>query len=230
MQPAAWRASAAAQGANCVGGGASQPGGTPLAAACMPCVKHHRASPMLQEFVIRELMSCSDAQSRHGFHMGMSAYTPPEQDAESEEALRLASSLQQGPLQGGDVGSQYRSAVYYHTPEQQAAARKARPTCQCGRPSAQPSADEHGLANAGGRFVSGAGRPALHAEHAVLDIARACSEADRAEVLGMPPQSAHARAFKMSQAGPLERSHHRRLLALPRRRSWRRASKQNAVV
>ncbi len=72
--------------------------------------------------------------------MGMSAYTPPEQDAESEEALRLASSLQQGPLQGGDVGSQYRSAVYYHTPEQQAAARKARPTCQCGRPSAQPSA------------------------------------------------------------------------------------------
>ena len=27
-------------------------------------------------------------------------------------------------MQGGDVGSQYRSAVYYHTPEQQAAARK----------------------------------------------------------------------------------------------------------
>jgi hypothetical protein len=29
--------------------------------------------------------------------------------------------------QGGDVGSQYRSAIYYHTPQQKAAAAKACP-------------------------------------------------------------------------------------------------------
>lgn len=32
-------------------------------------------------------------------------------------------------VQGGDVGTQYRSAVYYHSPQQQAAAQKAR---RCG--------------------------------------------------------------------------------------------------
>ena len=32
--------------------------------------------------------------------------------------------------QGNDVGSQYRSAIYYHTPEQKAAAEKVRYNCE----------------------------------------------------------------------------------------------------
>ncbi len=45
-----------------VGGGASEPGGTPHASACMPCGRHHRASPMLPYFVIKFAISyrCSE--------------------------------------------------------------------------------------------------------------------------------------------------------------------------